>query len=75
MVQILHSVLDNPLSYLPAPKLPASGIASMHDYQMNGQLDMCRGGGGGGSGVGSGPVGVGGNGSPGSEASFPCRTP
>lgn len=37
----------------------------MHDYQMNGQLDMCRGGGGGGSGVGSGPVGVGGNGSPG----------
>lgn len=48
-----------------APKLPASGIASMHDYQMNGQLDMCRGGGGGGSGVGNGPVGVGGNGSPG----------
>nr|NP_001246953.1 labial, isoform B [Drosophila melanogaster]AFH06272.1 labial, isoform B [Drosophila melanogaster] len=37
----------------------------MHDYQMNGQLDMCRGGGGGGSGVGNGPVGVGGNGSPG----------
>ncbi|XP_070073180.1 homeotic protein labial isoform X2 [Drosophila takahashii] len=48
-----------------APKLPASGIASIHDYQMNGQLDMCRGGGGGGSGVVSGPVGVGGNGSSG----------
>ncbi|XP_017046684.1 homeotic protein labial [Drosophila ficusphila] len=44
-----------------APKLPAS----IHDYQMNGQLDMCRGGGGGGSGVVSGPVGVGGNGSSG----------
>ncbi|XP_039494471.1 homeotic protein labial [Drosophila santomea] len=48
-----------------APKLPASAIASIHDYQMNGQLDMCRGGGGGGTGVGSGPVVVGGNGSPG----------
>ncbi|KAH8344025.1 hypothetical protein KR084_003304 [Drosophila pseudotakahashii] len=48
-----------------APKLPASGISSIHDYQMNGQLDMCRGGGGGGSGVVSGPVGVGGNGSSG----------
>ncbi|XP_017130818.2 LOW QUALITY PROTEIN: homeotic protein labial [Drosophila elegans] len=42
-----------------ASKLPASGIASIHDYQMNGQLDMCRGGGGAGSGVVSGPVGVG----------------
>ncbi|KAH8369148.1 hypothetical protein KR009_002843 [Drosophila setifemur] len=48
-----------------APKLPASSIASMHDFQMNGQLDMCRAVGGGGSGVVSGPVGVGGNGSAG----------
>ncbi|KAH8346916.1 hypothetical protein KR059_002946 [Drosophila kikkawai] len=49
-----------------APKLPASGIASIHDYQMNGQLDMCRGGGnGGGNGVVTSSVGVGGNGSSG----------
>ncbi|EDV42084.1 uncharacterized protein Dana_GF17803 [Drosophila ananassae] len=44
-----------------APKLPASGIANMHDYQMNGQLDMCRGGSSGGNGVVNGSVG--GNGS------------
>lgn len=46
-------------SYLPAPKLPASGIASMHDYQMNGQLDMCRGGGGGAAASGAVPWALG----------------
>ncbi|KAH8236580.1 hypothetical protein KR026_006108 [Drosophila bipectinata] len=42
-------------------KLHTSGMANMNDYQMNGQLDMCRGGSGGGNGVVNGSVG--GNGS------------
>ncbi|XP_070137445.1 homeotic protein labial isoform X2 [Drosophila bipectinata] len=42
-------------------KLHTSGMANMNDYQMNGQLDMCRGGSSGGNGVVNGSVG--GNGS------------